>query len=692
MDFLTTRQQTDDIAALMRRGWLATGRAGLLAVVLWGLLAATLAPSAVAQPQQPDIIVIMTDDQGCDAFGGLEPTYRNELQVHTPNLASMARGGVIFSNCRVQPVCSPTRAGFLTGRDALKTGVVEVVRGRDPFRTQVALQTWERTIAEVLKDRGYYNVLLDKWHVNGSPEDQKPEAQGFDRVIPMYINLDDSIEVGDEHITLMSNLAIKASRLRPDPDQPMAMFVWTIDPHDRDDDTGRDTKGWWRVDERLLPSGTAYYHPTDPTRDTRRNRYRAVVESIDTEIARMLRELGVIDADNRYLPESNTIVFFLGDNGTPQGVAPDPLKAKDSLYEGGIRVPFFVFGANVPSDGRVEERLVSYVDFYDTIADIVGADDQTRGINPRDSVSFADAIGWSPDPLPQREYTLSSLSNPDPLEHRVALTDGRFKLIAKAGTQGLAKIAVDDFFDLELDPNEETDLIGTNMLPEQRIAYRRMRDDIVNHWFTAVQEPTVDHADIPLTHIMSLSSDDVQQTEALVIGHRTSGGASSWESRIFVRFDIDNLETYFPAGKTFDDVERAQIILFFNRDSQASDQTDTGRLSAHACTTGWHSRPRNWNQLEDEWNRTVLGLIDPAPNIVTTPGDPKQGGLPMVPGCPISLGQDVDLIDLVDRWVDQRPANNYGVTIRARPMPELDGDQTLNFLNNAVLRLTFRIE
>ena len=243
---------------------------------------------------KPNVIFILTDDQGIDAID--IPGATNELNCITPNLNRMARHGRVFPQTRVNPYCSPTRAGLLTGRQALCTGVTGVLAesGPEPDLSNLSLQSKERCLPEVLQDLGYYTMLFDKWHVgwNGA-QGQVPRDQGFDEFYPYepLEKLDDSIALGDEHISTLVDEVVTAVNGRPDQAQPYLAFVWGIDPHKRHDDTGREPLQWWKVADDLLPSGETYYQP-DLANDTNLDRFRAVVESLDTEFARMLIELG----------------------------------------------------------------------------------------------------------------------------------------------------------------------------------------------------------------------------------------------------------------------------------------------------------------------------------------------------------------------------------------------------------------
>ncbi|MBL1216980.1 MAG: DNRLRE domain-containing protein [Planctomycetes bacterium] len=434
----------------------------------------------------PNIIFILTDDQGLDAIEA--PLGSNELNVHTPTLKKLASQGAAFPYARMNPVCSPTRASILTGRHAFRTGVTFVISeyGPLPDRDLVSLQTNERTFAEMLGDMGYYTVHIDKWHV-GWDESKGLTAltQGFDASYLRgdYLDLDEPNVVGDEHISLMVDSAVEAiTGSSSSGEQPYLLYFASYDPHRRNQDDA-DGMAWWKVDPALHPSGDDYYTVPNLV-----DRYRGVVEAVDTEIGRLLRELGVIDANGDYIEESNTVVFFTSDNGTDREVSVFREKAKGMLFEGGLRVPLFVFGAGVPARGMVLGRPVNHVDFYDTIADIVGADDAQRGSNPRNSQSFSDAIGWGgPSPV-NRAFTISSKAEEDPADHWVGFADMQYKLIAKAGDRGLALLSEDQFYDLYADPLEEYDLVANGMDVQQAIDYVNMRNNLVNYWPTSVSE------------------------------------------------------------------------------------------------------------------------------------------------------------------------------------------------------------
>src|SRR5947208_17175354 len=133
------------------------------------LLAALAPPAAAADPPaRPNVVVILTDDQG---WGDL--SVNGNTNLSTPHLDSLARDGAMFDRFFVQPVCSPTRAEFLTGRYHPRGGVRDVSTGGERLNTDA------KTIADAFRAAGYATGCFGKWH-NGSQYPYHPNGRGFD--------------------------------------------------------------------------------------------------------------------------------------------------------------------------------------------------------------------------------------------------------------------------------------------------------------------------------------------------------------------------------------------------------------------------------------------------------------------------------------------------------------------------------
>ncbi|MBC7571147.1 MAG: sulfatase-like hydrolase/transferase [Spirosoma sp.] len=122
-------------------------------------------------PDAPNVLLIMTDDQG---WGDLGSSGNPMLQ--TPVLDSLARQSATFNRFYVSPLCAPTRASLLTGRYHLRTGTVSVTKGLETMRAN------ETTLAEIFRDNGYHTGIFGKWH-NGEHYPNNPAGQGFDEFL-----------------------------------------------------------------------------------------------------------------------------------------------------------------------------------------------------------------------------------------------------------------------------------------------------------------------------------------------------------------------------------------------------------------------------------------------------------------------------------------------------------------------------
>lgn len=535
------------------------------------------------------------------AYAGLNQNEYPRPGAVTRNLNSYAMQGVTFTNLRQYPNCSPTRACMMTGRNAFRHGMIGVIgrpgvgvggctdegglgeydiEGTWPEEiAQLSVQGYEYTMAEMLQDAGYYTILIDKWHVGEEDFEstQSPFAQGFDayydwlcdvycslndgRPCRQYDICDDPSDPDDEHLSVAVDRAIAAFTYAVEeilePGQPYALFFHTITPHRRTVNNGY---YWWSVSEDLAPQTIdleATLQLSNPQKVDQQRRYTMNVEALDTSIGQLLFGLGIVDSpepgEGDYVPpddegELGTVVIFTSDNGT------DPLisvhgtsRAKNSLYDGGLRVPLIVFGEGIDGnagDPITDDRLISSVDFFATVADIaeyVPDANDPETVWPTESMSFADDIGYADSQnCPEREFCLSSLGLTRPageedcessdclqiwklaLVHRAA--DGHlYKLICRSGGPGMADVNGADctctggyldfecdgdvLYDLTADPGEEDNLLALSALTDAQVdAYLTMRDRVTRQWPSAVSEP-FGPASIPTYEVTHMGED-----------------------------------------------------------------------------------------------------------------------------------------------------------------------------------------
>jgi arylsulfatase A-like enzyme len=185
--------------------------------------------------------------------------------------------------------------------------------------------------------------------------------------------------------------------------------------------------------------------------------YEAMIEAMDTEIGRLLSQVDIND----------TTVLFIGDNGTPARVIQMPFsnaRGKDTLYEGGVRVPFIVAGSGIVNPGRSSDAIVHCVDLYATILELAGA--LAPAILPTDSRSLASIL--LNQPFTPAEDAVLMENETSVGQSGLATRRGNFKLIRPNG-------ASEEFYDLASDPLETVNLLTETLNTEQQAALETLR-------------------------------------------------------------------------------------------------------------------------------------------------------------------------------------------------------------------------
>ncbi|MGQ0633531.1 MAG: sulfatase [Planctomycetaceae bacterium] len=391
---------------------------------------------AADSPRKPNIVVIVADDLGYGDIG-----CQGGQDIPTPNLDSLAREGVRCSSGYVScPVCSPTRAGLLTGRYQQRFGFE--FNGDGP---KFGLPEEEQTIAGLLKPAGYATMAIGKWHLGTSPQ-FRPHRRGFDEYYGFlgggrsYLPLKDSVGVpyiprDPPAITLFRN-----DKAVDDPPHltkafgdEAAAFI--------DRNRNRPFLLYVAFNAVHVPlQAPNQYLDRFPDLQGDRRTYAAMLSEMDDAVGTVrakLREAGL---------EQDTLVFFLSDNGghPPLNAASNhPLRGqKGTLYEGGVRVPFFVkWPGHIPA-GKIYSQPVICQDILSTSLAVAGVKPPTD--LQLDGVDLLPALSGKADRPPH-----------ETLYWRVgefrAIRHGRWKLVMSANTPpGL--------YDLETDLSETRDL------------------------------------------------------------------------------------------------------------------------------------------------------------------------------------------------------------------------------------------
>ncbi|HWL15268.1 MAG TPA: arylsulfatase [Opitutus sp.] len=360
-----------------------SSRCGWLTWVATLLLAPWLYAADQYGAERPNIVFILSDDQGWGDVG-----YRGS-QIKTPNIDRLAADGVRLEQFYVQPLCSPTRAAFLTGRYPIRYGLqVGVVRPHARY----GLPAEERTLPEALRDAGYRTAMAGKWHLGHIRREFLPTGQGFEHHYGLYTgNFDYFTHRRDGGLDWHRNeqpveepgystelIADEAARLitEHDPRRPLFLYVAFNAPH---------------MPLQVPENYSALYKDWPE----RRRLYAGIVTAMDEGVGR------IVSALEKSGLRSNTLLVFSSDNGGAlPGLMTDngPLReGKGTYYEGGVRVPALaVWDGKLPAGAAVDAPL-HIVDWFPTLLKLAGASlDQPLPLDGRDMWSSLAAGAPSP--------------------------------------------------------------------------------------------------------------------------------------------------------------------------------------------------------------------------------------------------------------------------------------------------------
>ncbi len=345
------------------------GKVILLCFVLIRFSCSDISKENNVAKQQPNVIIIMSDDQG---WGDLSNS--GNTNISTPNIDALANNGVSFKNFYVQPVCSPTRAELLTGRYAARTGVYSTSQGGERFNLG------ETTIAEIFKNAGYTTAAYGKWH-SGMQPPYHPNARGFDDYYGFtsghwgnYFNpmlehngaivkgegflVDDLTNRGIDFITKNQN-------------QPFFLYLPYNTPHSP---MQVPDEFWDKFKDKTLDMK---YQGQEQESKNFTKAALAMVENIDFNVGRLtdkLKQLGLSE---------NTIILYLSDNGPNGWRWNGGMRGrKGSTDEGGVRTPFFIQWRNNIPKGKTVASIAGAIDILPTLASLAGIEPQTE--NPID--------------------------------------------------------------------------------------------------------------------------------------------------------------------------------------------------------------------------------------------------------------------------------------------------------------------
>lgn len=414
--------------------------AAILSGVTLALASAAAAPAGPTA--RPNIIVIVSDDCGYNEF-----SMHGSPRFSTPRIDSIAANGVRFSQGYVSgSVCSPTRAGLLTGRYQQRFG--HEFNIPPAYSEENGLPTTETTLANTLKSAGYRTIALGKWHLGYAPKFH-PLSRGFDDYYgflqgarpyvplaqPTRLNqlLRDRVPVQPETFDYLTDELGRAAAdyIVQHRAQPFFMYLAFNATHDPTD---------------ALASDLAKVEDTDP----RRKKHRAMTLALDRAVGVVLDEL------KRQALTENTLVVFINDNGGAATHDNTPLRGhKGSMWEGGIRVAYAMQWPAILPKGKTYASPAISLDIFPTALAAAGV---ARTTGPAlDGINLLPLLtGRLPAPQPRTLYWKMANS--------WAVREGDLKLVnATSATKTPA------LFDLAQDPAETNDLAARRTADVQRL-------------------------------------------------------------------------------------------------------------------------------------------------------------------------------------------------------------------------------
>lgn len=414
---------------------------------------------AASEIDKPNIILIMTDDQGWGQTG-----YYNHPVLKTPNLDAMAANGLRFDRFYAgAPVCSPTRASVLTGRANNRTGVPS---------HGYALRLQEKALPAAMKSAGYATGHFGKWHLNalrgpGVPvlaeDSHNPGAFGFDEWLtvtnffdmnPIMSRKGTFEEFKGDSSAIIVNEALKFIRSAAEKEKPFFTVIWDGSPHSPWLASDSDIEAFSQLDKN------SQHH------------YGELV-AFDRSIGVLRKSLRDLDL------AENTLIWYCSDNGGLPKISPDTVGGlrgnKGSVWEGGLRVPGII-----EWPAAIKPRITNYpastMDIFPTLADILGLPKSVL-LDPVDGISLK--------ALFEKEIPKRKTSIPFRYNKTGALVDNDYKLVATDIGENQFEL-----FDLINDPKESKNI--SRDLPE---IFKQMKSEFIK--WNATVDISISGGDYP---------------------------------------------------------------------------------------------------------------------------------------------------------------------------------------------------
>jgi len=399
--------------------------------------------TVISAQENPNILLIIADDMGADVM----PGYGIGTNLpNTPNLDKLSQSGLTFTNVWATPVCASTRASIMTGKYGVNNGVTSVPGILSTDHTSIFKQIKQQT------NNDYATCLVGKWHLGETKDYGHPFEHGVDEFMGVLESgVTDYYEwnkVENQNPTIcyeyatayFTNYAIDWIN---EQSKPWLMWLAHVSPH---------------TPFHYPPEGT---YTKDKEGTAAMKKYLSMIENLDYEIGRLLDSI-----PNEVL--ENTIVIFVGDNGTPGNLVQGYNHGKGTLYQGGIHVPMIISGKGVSRKNDTENAHINICDLFATMAhfsnDLIG----NKG-GMYNSLSFKHLLSNTEGYTRQHNYMELGKKAGFPND-AFTIRNDQYKMIQFIDS-------IQEFYDLVDDPFETKNLLQGTISSSQQVVLNNLEKE-----------------------------------------------------------------------------------------------------------------------------------------------------------------------------------------------------------------------
>jgi arylsulfatase/arylsulfatase A len=539
--------------------------------------ALVLASALSLMAQRPNVILLMTDDQGIGDFGVMG----NEL-IETPNIDALAAKSGSIETFYVSPVCSPTRASLMTGRYNQRTRCIDTWLGRS------SMDPDEYTLAEALNEAGYATGIFGKWHL-GDVYPMRPQEQGFEKVLmhrggglaqpsePLENNqrytdpiLFDESGKSKLYKGFCTDVYFDAAMNMIDEvggKKPFFIYLPTNAPHGPYHDVPEDLRQHYMEKDLLPLSAVEIPENLRAAEQDMLARIAAMITNEDQNMGRLVKfliEKGLLE---------NTILVRLNDNGpNSMRYVGDMRGMKTWVHEGGVRSPLWIHWPAKIAAGRKAEIIAAHIDIMPTLLEACGA---KPGKNRMDGTSFLGLLtGAGKAEWPERKLVLQTHRGTHVVKyHHFMIREGDWKLLNASGfsNENFPGEPKWELYNLKDDPKETVNLAARH--PE-RVARLKMAYE---EWFEDVSSTRPDNYAPPLGLIGTEHENPTTLTRQDWLGSSWEVGATGyWEVEV-AKAVIADIEVIFHP----EEVKGDSAVTLHAGEVELTQKTNGHRITFH---------------------------------------------------------------------------------------------------------------